>query len=230
MKFSIVFPSRDRIDLLRNLLRSIAVTTYDLNHVEVLIAIDDDDKATYDFVYSLAYSFVKPFKVPRSLNFSQDYYTFLANKSTGRWIITVNDDCVFETMLWDKLAFAVLDKLPGVIYGWSEDGLGDFRAHGHGEYCCFPLQGRAGIEAMGYVFPSRIPTWGADIWCKNIYDQVRSTVQLPITIRHFCHHNHTREQDEVNKRIMNNQIKYDLRPTYDEVNKLLSALRQEVPV
>ncbi len=227
MKFSIVFPTRERHDLLRNLLRSIAITTYDLNQVEVLIAIDDDDRASFDFVNGLGYSFVRTFQVERSLNFSQDYYTFLAKQSTGQWIITVNDDCVFETMGWDMFAYTMLKDLPSVVYGWIEDGIGSFRAHGQNEYCCFPLMGRGGFEALGYIFPSRIPTWGADLWAKKLYDQVEGVVKLPITIRHFCHHNQTREQDEINKRIANNQVQYDMRPTYDEINKLLAALKKE---
>ena len=230
MKFSIVFPTRERPLLLNALLRSIHATTHRIEDIEVLIATDEDDKITRDFLLSTHFEFVKVFYVQRSLNFSQDYYTFLAKQSTGQWIITANDDCVFETPNWDELAYGTLMDQPSVVYGWSEDGLGEFRAHGHGEYCCFPLQGRGGFEALGYIFPSRIPTWGADLWAKKLYDQIDSVVKLPIVVRHFCHHNNTREQDEVNKRIANNQIHFDIRPTYDEINILLRALKnQKVP-
>lgn len=227
MNFSVVFPTRNRIDLLKNLLDSIQENTEDLSRIEVLIAVDEDDVATQKFIHDSPYLFVRMFVGKRSLNFSKDYYTYLAFQSTGRWVIACNDDCVFETKNWDTLAYEVLKDKPGVIYGWSEDGIGEYRAHGHGNYCCFPLQGRAGIEALGYFFPSRIPTWGADIWIKNLYDQVRSVVQLPITIKHYCYHNYTREQDEVNKHIQNNQVHYDVRPGYDEVNKLLKVIRQQ---
>lgn len=227
-KFSIVFPTRERVELLDKCLRSIAENSYEINDVEALIAVDDDDYITQDYVQRSKWPFVKWNFVKRSLNFSRDYYTFLAKQSTGKWIITVNDDCEFVTKNWDYLVEKVLNQKPGVVYGWAEDELGEWRAKGHGNYCCFPLQGRVGFEALGYIFPADIPTWGADIWAKNLYDQVGSVAELPITIRHHCHHNKTREQDEVSKRIQNNQVGFDVRPSYTQVNILLAALKKEV--
>ena len=228
MKFSIIFPTRERTQLVTNLLRSIRQTTANIQEIEVLIAVDTDDTRSFDCIRHLCCPFVKVYQVPRSLNFSRDYYSFLARQSSGQWIITANDDCVFETPNWDVLAYDVLKDKPGVIYGWIQDGIEGYRAQGHGNYCCFPLQGRAGYEALGYIFPSRVPTWGADIWAKNLYDQVDSVVELPITLMHYCHHNKTRDQDEISKRIAMNQVPFDMRPNYDEVNKLLAALRKEM--
>ena len=228
IKFSFVFPTRDRTMLLGNLLESFRRHTDNLKEVEVLIAVDNDDIQTFDFICRLGLSFVKVYQVPRSLNFSRDYYTFLAHKSSGRWIITANDDCVLETPGWDTIAYSVLKDKPGVIYGWIEDHLGGFRAKGHGNYCCFPLQGRGGFEALGYIFPARVPTWGADIWAKNLYDQIGSVVEVPFTLKHFCHHNKTRNQDHISKRIANNQVPFDMRPNYEEINKLLGALKKEM--
>ena len=226
-KFSIIFPSRDRQDLLLKMLQSLTHNTTHLDQIEVLIAVDHDDKKTFKFLCDLSLPFVKIYQVMRSLNFSRDYYNFLAKESKGRWIITANDDCVMETPHWDDLAYDVLKDKPGVIYGWIEDRLGGFRANGHGNYCCFPLQGRAGFEALGYIFPTRVPTWGADIWAKNLYDQIGSCVKLPITLRHDCHHNKTREQDHISKRIAHNQVPFDMRPTYEEINKLIEAMKKE---
>ncbi len=228
--FTIVFPSRDRTGLLFNLLQSIKRNTTGLAYIEVLIAVDEDDKITQNFLVNNKYGFVKMFVVPRSkdMNFSRDYYNFLAKQSKGRWIITANDDCVFETEGWDVIAYNVLKDQPGVVYGWIQDGIDGFRAQGHGNYCCFPLQGRAGFEALGYIFPPRIPNWGADIWAKGLYDQVDSVVEVPITLRHFCHHNQTRDQDAISKRIAMNQVPFDMKPSYQEVNALLGALRKEV--
>ncbi len=226
-KFSIVFPTRERTGLLCDLLTSIQKTTANISDVEVLIAVDVDDKATQKSLRFNAYPFVKVYECARSLNFSRDYYTMLAQQSKGRWIITANDDCRFETQNWDKIAYETLKDQSGIVYGWIQDGIDGFRAKGHGNYCCFPLQGRAGFEALGYIFPERVPTWGADIWAKNLYDQVDSVVDIPITLRHFCHHNLTREQDAISKRIAMNQVPFDMTPTYEEINKLLLALRKE---
>lgn len=228
MKFSILFPTRERPELLKNLLESINKNTYDHKEIEVLIAVDNDDYATFDFIISMNLSFVTPLKVVRSLNFSRDYYTYLAKQSSGKWIICANDDCVMETPEWDRIAYDVLKDKSGVIYGWLEDGLGGYRAKGHGNYCCFPLQGRIGFEALGYIFPSRVPTWGADIWTKNLYDQIASVVEIPITLRHYCYHNRTRDQDHISRRIASNQVHFDMRPTNDEINTLLTAMKKEM--
>lgn len=227
MKFSIVFPTRERPHLLEKLMTSILENTDNLGDIEVLIAIDEDDRSYDNFKF---YSCFKPFRVPRSkdMNFSRDYYNFLTSKSTGRWIISVNDDCVFETPSWDVIAFNTLKDLPGVIYGWMEDGLGDWRAKGHGDYCCFPLQGREGVEALGFFFPPRIPNWGADIWAKNLYDQVDRVVEIPIKLMHYNYHNKTREQDEVSLRIARNQVPFDMKPSYEEINALLGVIRKEL--
>lgn len=228
MKFSIVFPSRERVPLLKRMLDSLVATTANLSDIEVLIAVDHDDKDTFEFLTSdKTYPFVTHYGVKRSLNFSRDYYTMLAHRSSGQWIITANDDCVFETEHWDAKAYEVLKDLPGVIYGYIEDGLGEWRAKGHGDYCCFPLQGRKGFEALGYIFPDRIPTWGADIWTKNLYDQIDSSIELPFTMRHYCVHNFTRESDHIHQRIARNQVSFSMKPTYDEINKLIKALRTE---
>ena len=222
MKFSILFPSRERVQLAKQMLDGLVKNTADLSEIEVLVATDVDDPTDYSLLRS--YPFVKAWGVNRSMNFSKDYYNFLAAKSTGEWIICANDDCVFETTGWDKIAFDVLNPLPRVIYGWSEDGLGGAKARGNGNYCCFPLQGRKGYEALGFIFPPRIPVWGADIWAKNLYEQVKSIVDLRIKIMHYCHHNGTRAQDGVSRRIAQNQVQYSVRPTQEEVGALANAL------
>lgn len=227
IKFSIVFPTRERPKLLKRVLDSINKTTKNLHEIEVLIAVDDDDSLTWNYLGTIGFQFVKVFGVKRSLNFSRDYYSYLSTISKGRWIITANDDCVFETPNWDVLAYDILKKESGIIYGWIQDGIDGYRAQGHGNYCCFPLQGRGGFEALGYIFPPTIPTWGADIWCKNLYDQIDAVVELPITLRHFCHHNKTRDQDHISKRIAENQVPFEIKPTYEEINKLIRALKNE---
>lgn len=229
-KFSIVFPSRERVKLLDACLHSIMDNAANLIDIEILVAVDEDDTSTRAYINSLPifpHGVLKFFLVKRSLNFSRDYYTYLAWNSTGRWIITSNDDGMFTTKDWDAKAYEVLKDKPGVIYGWIEDNLGGWRAKGHGDYCCFPLQGRKGFEALGYIFPARVPTWGADIWAKNLYDQVGSVAKLPFEISHLCHHNKTRDQDHVSKRIAMNQVPFDMNPSYQEINTLLLALKGE---
>lgn len=225
-KFSFVFPTRERPDLLGKFIGSVYEMTKNLDDVEVLIAVDMDDHITHAYLQERPdIPFLRVFPVERSLNFSRDYYSYLASHSTGEYIITANDDCVIETPNWDVIAYETLKIHGGVVYGWMEDLLGKHRAKYFGNYCCFPLFGRAGYEALGYIFPERIPTWGADIWAHDLYEQIGAVVEIPVTFAHYCHHNETREQDAISKRIAENQVAYSCTPTYDEINKLLRALR-----
>lgn len=230
-KFTIVFPTRERIILLDKILNSIKLTTANSSEIEVLIAIDSDDVKTKLYFERHYFDFVKVFHVKRSLNFSKDYYNFLARLGTGKYIIAVNDDAVFESAGWDIIAWDILEEYigegPNIVHGWIADGLDGYRATGHGEYCCFPLIGREGFNALdGMIFPDRIPTWGADIWMRKIYDTIDRIVKIPITIRHYCHHNKTRDQDAISKRIANNQVPFDINPRYEEINALIAVLRK----
>jgi len=227
--FSIVFPSRDHHILLTNLLASISTNTKDINRTEVLVAIDDDDQAMQEFVRTHDYTFVKFFTVPRSLNFSRDYYTYLYKQSRGKWIIACNDDAEFITQEWDVKAKAALEAYiktgHNIVYGWIEDMLGPYRLTQFGNYCCFPLIGRDGIEALGGVFPERIPTWGADIFIEQLYRNLGRIIKLPIVIKHISVHNKLRAPDAIHQRIAQNQVPCSVNPTPQEINALIMALR-----
>lgn len=225
MDFSIILPSREREILLLKLLLSINDTTEDLDRIEVLIAVDDDD--TIDYEKKMGHlSFVKFFRVRRSLNFSKDYYNFLASKSSGKWIICCNDDAVFETQCWDSTCRGILENQSNIVYGFIEDGMDNFRVKAHAPYCSFPLQGRGGYEALGYIFPDRIEIWGANLWVKYLYEQLGSVVKLPILIHHYTHHNKTRDRDHISDRIASNQGIYrHPKPTRAEFEKLVKLYK-----
>ena len=224
-KFSIVFPTRERTQLVSNLLASIQKNTANLSDIEVLVVTDNDDKTNYEVFGQ--YPWLTQYRTARSSNFSRDYYNFLANRSKGQFIITANDDCQFETPNWDIIAFDALKDKTNVVYGCAEDGLDGFKARGGGKYACFPILGRGWLDALGFVFPARIPCWGADMWCRNIADQCRIAVDVPIKIMHYCHHNRTREQDGISKRIAQNQVAYNVQPAREETDKLLEALKKQ---
>lgn len=229
-KFSIIFPTRERPDLLRNILKTIRETTANINDVEVLIAYDSDDQKTHEFIDSdVRDGLVCWFECKRSLNFSRDYYSMMAKQARGRWLLICNDDVEFRTKDWDILADKAMSDAvgdgPDIMYGWVEDGLGAARMTQFNNYTCFPLLGKAGVDALGCVFPDDIPTWGADIWVRYLYGQIGKMVEVPITVFHLSHHNGTREQDDINKRIQANQVKFSMHPTDEQINTLTRALR-----
>ena len=225
MNFSIIFPTRERTELLKKCLESIDQNTEDTDRIEVLLAIDDDDKRT-DYGFLEDYSFVRAFRVRRSVNFSKDYYNFLASQSRGKWIICANDDCQFETSCWDSVAYNILKDRSNVIYGFINDGMDGFRVKHYGKYCSFPLQGREGYNVLGYIFPDRIPIWGSNLWVKALYEQIGSVVELPILVKHYTHRNKTRSIDHINEQITRKYMFYKSDSTEEEYEKLLNAFKK----
>lgn len=230
-KFSIIFPTRERPGLLDRLLKSIVATTKNINDIEVLVAYDTDDIVTKSYISQYREMPVTWVECKRSKNLSRDYYSHLSKIADGRWIVIINDDVEFKTKNWDVIADRILSKAvglgPDIIYGSVEDDLGKNRKTEFNDYTCFPILGKEGVDALGFVFPERIPMWGADIWCRYIYGMVKRTVSIPIRISHICHHNGTREQDHVNLRVQveSKLAQADVHPTAAEVNKLRGAIR-----
>lgn len=99
MNFSIILASRQRPQLLSNLLQSIQNTTKNLNLVEVLVGIDDDDVEYRSLSINLKsrYPFVKFFTRPRSPWLNKDYLNWLSrDHSKGTYLIICNDDTEFK--------------------------------------------------------------------------------------------------------------------------------------
>jgi glycosyltransferase involved in cell wall biosynthesis len=226
MNFSIILPSRERPELLKSFIQSIEKTTEDFDNIEVLIALDECDKHT-DYKFLEEYEYVLVFRVRRSANFSKDYYNFLASQSIGNWIICANDDSEFKTDGWDNLALGVLESRPNIVYGFIEDGMDGYRVAKYDPYCSFPLIGRKGYETLGYIFPDRIPIWGANLWVKYLYEELNSWVKLPIKIQHLTHRNKTRSIDHINEQITRKYMFVLPDPTRLEFEKLRIALEQE---
>src|SRR5882672_9760370 len=110
MRFSIILPSRERVQLLVNLLVSISNTTTNKEQIEVLIAIDDDDKDTLSVTANFKeyFPFCRFYTCKRSNQHAQDYYNYLSKRAIGKYLLALNDDCLFLTDGWDSL---IWDKL-----------------------------------------------------------------------------------------------------------------------
>lgn len=194
--FTILFPTRKRVDKLFNLLYSLMENTYDRGGVEVLVAYDIDDNKTKDaitvfedFFRDLSLRFY-PFE--RKIN-KHAYYNELFKYSTGKNVITLNDDTIFKTQSWDAVAIGkinnYLEKYPdGVYYGWIEDNL-EPTSKRHGSYCCFPLISRKVVEVLGFVQSTEFLGGGADIFLGNLMHAVQRVIDMKdIVIDHISFH------------------------------------------
>ena len=207
MKFSIILASRERTQLLEQLLQSIADTTADISNVEVLIGIDNDDVATQNVKQNLTerYPFAKFFSRARSEMLNEDYLNWVYRiAGTGKYIIVCNDDAAFRTPNWDKIIEEKLDnyladKPDGIVYGYISDALIDRLGL---QYCCFPLVSRKGYEALDWVMPPEVPAWSADIYIWRIYSAVNRVCDLSeVMIEHISYHSGKRERDHISHHV-----------------------------
>lgn len=200
MNFSIILPSRERINLLENLLKSIAKNTKNINETETWIALDWDDSNSIKNIKRLSktYPFSQFIVTERQNNLSEGYYNKLTKVSTGRFIQVLNDDCEFATLYWDEIAIEVLNKYQktisdGIVYGKVQD-------EGY-YYSCFPLLSRQAVDAMGWFFHPEMTAWGADIHLYEVYSKANRVIDMPYNINHISHHSGKRKRDHINQRL-----------------------------
>jgi len=104
-KISVLCATRGRPAMIMESIKSMIDTADDPDGIEFLLAIDDDDQITIDYVqsdivpyfekhdYDL-YAFVQPRLGYARLN---EYYNQLAGESHGEWLIVWNDDARMES-------------------------------------------------------------------------------------------------------------------------------------
>lgn len=191
--FSILFPTRHRVEKLKSCLQSIRDTVKDKANIEVLVAYDNDDVETCSIIDDLA-DFkdinLSTFMFDRIYNLHQ-YYNLLYQSCDGKTIITLNDDTKFLTYGWDEIAQKHIDDAgyeDGIYYGYIDDLLKESR---HGKYCCFPFISRKFIEIVGCVQDERFLGGGADIYIGNLFHELDRVIDMrDIQIDHISCHNY----------------------------------------
>lgn len=210
MKFSIIFPTRDRPELLKKLFESFYKYTNNPKDVEFLIAVDEDDKCIYNGSYYITY-----YRMPRSDNFSRDYFNALALKSTGEYVMAFNDDVEFVTQDWDVKVYEQIKKYEDKIKKHQYDKNVDYlicilddmgaeelaKEQGGMKYPSFPMLPRASITRNKGIFDEKRPTWGADkdLWLK--YLAVGTLNVKDVYFHHNSHHYGRRERDALSDRV-----------------------------
>jgi hypothetical protein len=230
MNFSIVFPSRERVGLLTNLLQSIVNTTADISNVDVHVGIDNDDSATCDACPRLEaqFPFVKFHCRDRSPFLNRDYINWMLPMSTGKYIIVCNDDAEFKTHHWDTIAMGhlgtyMVDKPDGIVYAYISDAI--LNRYGLA-YCCFPLISRVAANTVGWLMPPQLPSWNADVWTWRLYLSVGRVLSLSeIMIQHISYHSGLRDRDAVSHNV--EHLERTSRPAMNiqpEIAKLAEAI------
>lgn len=117
--FSILLPTRNRVDKLTDAIHSLYSKAKYKEKVEFCIKIDDDDTETINYIKNLSkFINIKYDISPREGGYA-DLYKFF-NKcceiSTGNWLFLFNDDGRMLTEHWDKI---LLEINPFEVKGWK---------------------------------------------------------------------------------------------------------------
>lgn len=210
IKITLITPTRNRVNDLKNLFESIKATVADPSSVEILFYVDDDDTATIPMIKPYEEEY-KDFNVhfhvgPRSDHFSKDYYNFLSRKARGRWVMAINDDSIFVTEGWDAIICAKMEAAAeavgdDVLLGVVQDGMIRKGAEkDNPTMSCWCLSSKQYIDLMGGLLIEEIYTWGGDYWLGRAFTMVqggsRKVFILDVLIEHNSHHANPRRGPE----------------------------------
>lgn len=209
IRFSLITATRNRIPLLTTCLELLDTNTKNKESVEILIAYDSDDDATLNMISPFCKRFpdlnIKFFEIERSPEFIRKYINFLAKNASGKYVSVCNDDCEYLTKDWDVIAWETLENFGkntcGIVYGRaiedynkSEEALSARSRWGN--FACFPILSKVGIDILGYYYNPLIYAWGGDTFLYKLYEPTDFVCNVPVKIFHNSVHTNRREKDE----------------------------------
>jgi len=198
MNFSFCLPTLGNKELVKKFLDSLERTTHDKKNIEVLFAIDEGKTDIVKFVVDRRYSFnIRFFERPQTRDFSNDYYNYLANFSTGKNIIAFNDDAWIRTQDWDKKILRTIKD-----YGWTIymlDIPDTARIKYRNNFPCFPCVSRRAMNTVGWLLCKDIPIYPADMVTHKVYMSTNRIIPIRDVL---IEHDHVTETDPSKSRMM----------------------------
>ena len=229
MTFSILIPTRFRVNFLQNLLKSIYDSSIHKEEVEIHVTYDSDDAFTKVIVNDYHEAPVKTYfhERERVKNINHDYYNWMAkNFAIGKYVIMVNDDTLFELHGWDDRAINSLkiweERFPdGILYGLTEDFEVEASRNEINWMSCFPLVSRKVVDILGYIFDPEFIRDGADWALSSTYRSIDRVVNLRdcIVIKHLSFRSGRRKWDSLDEDSRKLGILPPLADTYIERNR-----------
>lgn len=143
LKISLLLPTRGRSYLLNRLLESISDYSCDINHLEIVLYLDNDDYFNYDIVCNRL-NIVKNIGPRETMG---AYNTSCLKISSGNIIMLMNDDLVVQTRGWDQKIRSVFQIFPDEIFMAYPNDME--RAN----LSTFPIMSRKTCDIIGFPFP-----------------------------------------------------------------------------
>lgn len=131
MRISLLLATRNRIDKLKQCLKSIVDTVSDISNIEIVFGYDVDENESLTTFLSfiddnknldIIFQLIK-FKPPYHLN---DKYNYIGQMARNELLFSVANDLTFTTKNWDKMIINKFESLPKdkISCMWINDGLG----------------------------------------------------------------------------------------------------------
>lgn len=198
MNFSIVLPSLGKKEPVLKMLDSFERTTRHKSKIEFLIALDEGNQEIVHIVNDQNYSFdVKFFERPKTKDFTNDYYNWLATRSVGNNIMAFNDDAWMRTQDWDVKLLRAIDESCFSIY--MLDIPDTARIKYGNTFPCFPCVSRRSLNTLGFVLCKDVKMYPADKYTHAIYLHAQRVVPVKNVL---IEHEHIIESDISKKHMM----------------------------
>jgi len=229
MNFSVVLPSRGVLEPVKKMLDSFETTTKDKSNLEVLIAIDEGKTDIIPFVKDQNYSFkIEFYERPVCDDFTNNYYNFLALKSTGDNVLGFNDDAWMITQDWDEKVLERVKRSGWLVYDCEIHDTAQIK-YKH-TFPCFVMISRAAINALGFFLVPELRMFPSDKIIYELYQHVGRIIPVPDVM---IEHDHIPEHMGTKDRMMR-IFHEDMQRLSDKplnmapyVQKLLSACAKE---
>lgn len=171
MKISLLIPTRGRPNRILQLINSSIMLASGDNrrNIEILLRVDEDDRAMIDFEHVHAQTVVGP-----RPNFLSDAYNELAARSTGDILVIGSDDITFVRNYWDQELVQLFQH--NLVVNLEPD-----------TFIHFALS-RTHLQALGFLFP-RFEHGYIDYWVRDLYNKVGGVAFTRLVVHHHWHAN-----------------------------------------
>lgn len=165
-KISLLLPTRGRVTLAKRFMQSVVDQTIHLDHVEIIIRVDDDDIESHQ----LSFEGLNTKLLIDPKTSMGGYNTECFNQSTGEIIVLVNDDMVIQTRGWDEKLRALHRKVDDKIYLAYGNDL--FKK---GDLCTFPILSRQCCELLQQPYHTAYRGAFIDYHLMDIFKRLEKT-------------------------------------------------------
>lgn len=163
--FSLILPTRNRSQQVYRLFESIKQTTLNLENIEVILYTDDDDLESQKISCD-TFSVVK---IIQERGKTMGEITRICySKSSGKYIMLLNDDVIFRTKDWDDKVLDAFSKFKdeiALVYG---DDLYQGK-----KMASFPVLSRVVCDLMGSICPLEYKRIFIDVHIFDIFKKLQ---------------------------------------------------------